>query len=476
MAWRDRLYILAFYPIDEWRKAAYRIATTLFFIIVCVGGLLFHAAKADDSIGGEVTGGIALSDALSDAIFQHPAQRQSGARACQAHFVLGQIRAESKVNLSLQVSGEREIASNFNRNPSRQDQSSALSRGYNRDLDNVLDMELTARYPLYDWGVSNARIRSQQARLDASRLIYSAGIGERLQDILRIMMQLESARAEEMLRQTALADMQPHMTAIEAQGKAGSIGLAEVRASKLLLLNAEIALQRAERRVDEVSKELSSAYRMTYEDGLPLLLAFLQRRPSDVPVIAAEDWSSVRLTELTLLSEQQSRLAIENEQHPRLDGVVESTLFDLTDFESEYQLVGRLEVRFPLYDGGANKARRQEKDWQISELRSERESKLRDHQQNTEQGRLIISRRLTEIETVKTQLEDLRERYASLSALIGNSLVSRQELLRLVGDVTEKENELSQLKWQQEFGYVRALWLADQLQDLFGILTGDHKC
>ena len=51
MAWRDRLYILAFYPIDEWRKAAYRIATTLFFIIVCVGGLLFHAAKADAFIG-----------------------------------------------------------------------------------------------------------------------------------------------------------------------------------------------------------------------------------------------------------------------------------------------------------------------------------------------------------------------------------------------------------------------------------------
>ena len=225
MAWRDRLYILAFYPIGEWRKAAYRIATTLFFIIVCVGGLLFHAAKADDSIGGEVTGGIALSDALSDAIFQHPAQRQSGARACQAHFVLGQIRAESKVNLSLQVSGEREIESNFNRNPSRQDQSSALPRGYNRDLDNVLDMELTARYPLYDWGVSSARIRSQQARLDASLLIYSAGIGERLQDIMHIMMQLESARAVEMLRQTALADMQPHMTAIEAHGKSANCAL-----------------------------------------------------------------------------------------------------------------------------------------------------------------------------------------------------------------------------------------------------------
>ena len=80
MAWRDRLYILAFYPIDEWRKAAYRIATALFFIIVCFGGLLFHAAKADDNAGAELTEGIALSDALSDAIFQHPAQRQSGAR------------------------------------------------------------------------------------------------------------------------------------------------------------------------------------------------------------------------------------------------------------------------------------------------------------------------------------------------------------------------------------------------------------
>lgn len=128
------------------------------------------------------------------------------------------------------------------------------------------------------------------------------------------------------------------------------------------------------------------------------------------------------------------------------------------------------------YDGGANKARQQEKSWQVSELISQREEQLRLHQTDTQQGRIIIERRVREIETIKEQLADIEGRYQSLNALVGNSLVSRQQIIQLLGERTQKMIELSQLEWQQEFGYVRMHSLANNLTPLLGIHLGDNQC
>ena len=177
-----------------------------------------------------------------------------------------------------------------------------------------------------------------------------------------------------------------------------------------------------------------------------------------------------------IIGEQEDLSAIENERYPRVDSVFETTVFDLTDFESEYQLVGRLEFTLPLYDGGANKARQQEKSWQVKELVSQREEQLRNHQTNTRQGMIILERRKGEIIKLQEQLKDIDERYQSLNALVGNSLVSRQQIIQLLQERIEKTIELSQIEWQQEFGLVRLHALSNRLTDLLAITPGDHQC
>ena len=474
MQWRERLDFMAYYPQDYLQKKAYQLILLSFFVCVIGGSFAFHAAYADEGDKPVIDGVSYLSPKMLDQLYDHPTLRQSGARSCRAIFVLGQRRAEQKVDLSATLSGERQLASNFK--TSSRDPISSQARGYDDAYDDVYDLELSARYRLYDWGVSAARVRSETQRLAAERLNHRANLTNVVQDILRVLMQIENARQEVTYREQALKEIAPHVTAIEAQGKAGSIGLAQVRETKLSVLNAEIALQRVQRRVDESLKELQSSFKMTYEDARPLLDAFLASRNDEILEIEARDWTLVRVLDARIAGQKDDLLAIENERYPRVDSVLEATIFDATDFESEYQVVGRLEFSLPLYDGGANKARQQEKSWQVSELVSQREEQVRLHQTDTQQGKIILERRAREMETVKEQLADIEGRYKSLNALVGNSLVSRQQIIQLLDERTQKMIELSQLEWQQEFGYVRMNSLANNLTPLLGIHLGDNQC
>ncbi|MGC6517770.1 MAG: hypothetical protein ACON49_07055 [Candidatus Puniceispirillaceae bacterium] len=92
------------------------------------------------------------------------------------------------------------------------------------------------------------------------------------------------------------------------------------------------------------------------------------------------------------------------------------------------------------------------------------------------QSQLIVTRRFTEMETIGSQLQDIQSRYDSLLALLGNSRVSRRDIIELIQTRAEKTIELETLQWQQEFAYVQINWLADNLTPLLGITLGDSQC
>ena len=47
MQWRERIWLLAFYPLDEIKKRSYSLGLILFVIIVLGGSSFFHAANTD---------------------------------------------------------------------------------------------------------------------------------------------------------------------------------------------------------------------------------------------------------------------------------------------------------------------------------------------------------------------------------------------------------------------------------------------
>ena len=215
MHWRESIYLMSFYPLEEIRKKAYQLFLFIFVLLVLGGGFAFHVAHAAQTENG--ISGNYLSPHVRDTLSNHPLLRQSGARSCRAIFVLGQRRAEKRVDVSASVSGERELVSNFQNN---NDRLPSRLRGYNTGNDNVFDLDIEARYRLYDWGVGDALVRSEESRLHAERLNYEVNLFAVIEDSLRVMMQLINAREEVSYRKEALEAIAPHVEAIEAQGRA----------------------------------------------------------------------------------------------------------------------------------------------------------------------------------------------------------------------------------------------------------------
>ena len=75
---------------------------------------------------------------------------------------------------------------------------------------------------------------------------------------------------------------------------------------------------------------------------------------------------------------------IRGSRYPKLDGVIEGTIFDMTDYEDEYEVVGKVEITMPLYDGGTARARLRETAWRENELKSSLEAMTRDHNREME--------------------------------------------------------------------------------------------
>ena len=114
---------------------------------------IFANAQDSDVVTKKIVT-VDYSEDFRKALYEHPTLRQAGARSCRATFTLEQRRADNRVSVSAELSGERELAEGFDEGPS----SSAL-RGYNSDRNDLFDMDIQARYRLFDWGVNTARIR-----------------------------------------------------------------------------------------------------------------------------------------------------------------------------------------------------------------------------------------------------------------------------------------------------------------------------
>ena len=110
------------------------------------------------------------------------------------------------------------------------------------------------------------------------------------------------------------------------------------------------------------------------------------------------------------------------------------------------------------------------------ELRAERDELIRNF--NSDSNRLLneIEKRTSEMLIINERLDDLTTRYESLMALLGNSLVSRLELVRLMSQIADTKIEQTRAHWQQENSYLQAVWLSDSLIQVLGIPTGDNAC
>ncbi len=418
---------------------------------------------------------IATSAAVQRSLFSHPALQAGRARTCQALYRLGLNKAEAKPQVSGSISGQRKLFGHY-KDSNNTDKDRAETRGASEHELDVYDVEVRLRHKLWDWNVTNNRIRAEQLAHEAERLRLDLNLSEQLLQLLSFSIRLHLFSNVVSLNQQTVADLTPHIEAIEAQGEAGFVRLAEVRRARLLLLDAEIALKEAENSLQQTREGLQTRFRLSEEDALDLLDQFLVVRPQALMSKPIETLKSVEAIELQVRQSVHDIEAIDAELLPVLDLNIDGTIFDIADFESEYEVLGQLSFSMPLYDGGSNKARLSEASWRLRELGQDKRRQLQD----VENELVDILQQYNDTIEVMHDLQDRaqagEERLESLLALAASAEVQRISIAEAYLERRSTQERLMNNQASLELLRANNLHQLDELNPLLNMNVGDGTC
>ena len=163
-------------------------------------------------------------------------------------------------------------------------------------------------------------------------------------------------------------------------------------------------------------------------------------------------------------------------RYPKFDAVIDGTIFDMTDYEDEYELVGKLEMSVPLYDGGTARARLRETAWRENELKSSLDALLRTHGRETE-GLAQRFNQMTREETeALARRDELAAQLRSLRERQGKTVSSPLAVARLLAQIGAAEARLAEIRFDRELLRARALLVAEQIDSVLGLSMEDSVC
>jgi outer membrane protein TolC len=442
---------------------------------------------------------------VSTSISQHPDVVAANARACQAIHRLGLSKARARPQISLSISGGRQLIERIkgqngrpdNRGPREsgfrtvtqpsgaqvrvpledEEISGAHKRDYNhRARDNLYDGTVTVRYNLIDWGQSRAEIETNRLRHLAHRIDANEALSERAFQLSVTAIRLAFLRQLLQIYQDGEAKLDEQVEVVEARVRAGVGRLSELRQIKLLALENEIERNRLFALREQLIETIAIDYQVTVDDLAQLYDIYRHARPAELPFLEPSKTEQARALRLQIEAVTHEERQIKGARYPKIDAVFDGTLFDLGDYEDEYELVGKLEFKMPLYDGGTARARLRETGWRVRELRSRLTGFERKHAAEMEQATRRFNDLTREINEEADRRSELLHRFDSLSARQGQTESSPTEVAMLLRQITMSEAKIIELRSEQSVTRARVLSLAEALTPILNITRGDKGC
>jgi len=431
-----------------------------------------------------------LPNHIMRALFLDPRVSEASARVCQAVHRLGLRRAEARPQLSGAVSGGRRLAgrikedpgaSNFVRRNTPEEEeihrSGAHRRHYDpRENDNIYDLTLSLRHTFWDWGQNRAGIAARELEYQVARVDARTILSQRSFDLLNLGLRLRLHDQVLASQRENAAIVAAQIEIVQSRVEAGAGRLSELREARLIALDLEIEMNRLQARHTILLDQLATDFELAADDAELLVATFWYHRPDALAHLPAERTEKAHAVRLRMQAVAHEEKQIRGSRYPRLDGVLNGRVFDLTDYKDEYELVGRLEMRMPLYDGGAAKARLREAAWRSRELESSLETLYRDHNREMER----VNRRFNDLQRedreARARLTELHERMASLLAVQGKTVSSPLQIAQVQVEIGRAQTRLVELEIESESVRANALFLAERLDDVLGLRIGESGC
>ena len=431
-----------------------------------------------------------LPDRIRRAVLLDPRVAEMSARACQMAHRLGLARAEGRPKVTATISGSRQIVGRIKPNPPRsifsgpetpKDREIRLRGAHTREFDhrernNIYDGKISLRHTIIDWGERSSRAEARSLGWQAAQIDARVVMRERSHDLLQLSLTLR--RIDEVIAalKVNFDQVTVEVEAVRARVEAGAGRLSDLREAQLVLLDQEIAINRARAERDIILEHLETGFGLTAEDGWTLVQAFLARRHPDLAILPADRTDKAHAIRLRARGVTHEADEIRASRHPKFDAVIDGTIFDMTDYEDEYELVSRIEMSVPLYDGGTARARLRETAWRENELKSSLDALVRTHDRETEGLAQRFNQMTREESEALARRDELAAQLRSLRERQGKTVSSPLAVARLLAQIGAAEVRLAEIRFDRELLRARALLVAEQIDSVLGLLMEDSVC
>ena len=430
--------------------------------VFCLTVALAYGAAAQES-------GTLENPSVDQIILMHPAVLQQRAAICQARSRFDLALARQVPQFSLSVSGSRVISGTI-------EKSNTLLRRFNRNGGEATDLTLRISQTLYDAGATASDKEIATNDRDAAGLGVSIEVETIAADILTAAIELRQQQqlAEEFAR--LRDDLSVIIERIEERVNLGVGRVSELREGKLIEIEAEIREAQALRRIDILKKEAVARFDLTAEQIMPFLDRFLANRPEQITPVPSEEVKPVRQLEINLQSFDHEFTKLVAERRPSLGFFVDTTLFDVENYDAEYEIVGRVEVQIPLHDGGSNRARRAENEWRKQGLNSERNNLIRNHVSQTQRAISDLDEGRQNLIESRERLTQIEERYKSVLALEGQTQTLPLLLAQLIEQASTVRAEIISHDNFVESSLLRGAFFSDKIGEILDLGEGVPTC
>jgi outer membrane protein TolC len=353
----------------------------------------------------------------------------------------------------------------------------ASKRQYDREeKEGVYDATVSLRYNQIDWGSSKSDIEAKRLQHKVSQIDAKGTLSERSFQLLTTSIRL--AMYDELLaeHQRAQTQVAKQIASVQARVESGVGRVSDLRAAKLIGLDLEIAASRLESQREQVIESLDIDLGLSPGDAKHLNNTYMERRPVSLATIEATQTEKAHALRLQIEAVDFEQKQIRTSKYMRIDGVLNATVFDLRDYEDEYELVGKLEFKMPLYDGGAARARLREATWRQSEIKASLDKLQRGHGNETSRNLLRFQELDKEIGEQSARLVELEARLRSLEARQGRTVTSPLEVAGVMVEINQVKTALIQARMEQEGVRSSALFIAEKLDDVLLINLGENGC
>jgi len=297
---------------------------------------------------------------ISSSVSKHPSVIEKANEITLKGINIDQILADDGLKINLSTKTKLKIDEQGDKTSENRLRVENLTRDY-------LDLEITLRKNLYDFGVVDNKVNAEKSRKEALKLEYSKVFEVTLQKLLNTVNDI--ARINTVLTdlESSIISVKDSIDKIKLRFTSGIGTVMDVRQAQLLLLDIETEIQTLRRDRDTKLVILRDEFGMPQSDlsivnkAISQFNKELTGNKQSITFVITEAITyqrSMKIIDLEKSALNSQIKVLKSEDMPQLNASITSIIYDITRGSDERQVYGGINLTMPLFDGGLSNVKK----------------------------------------------------------------------------------------------------------------------